>query len=275
VSTFLLYSPQHGADSVDSAENGCFIKTRSVNTSSRGGFEQQQQTQQGSTQWLNMVANLNMTWKSACLEILNYVSISTLFFRSQLDALRSSPNVHPVHLLKNVLLLLYGGSGLVRRMTVQIGSGLEDRLLKRKTISSTGTYTPLPHYLLSVIKHYHSLGERYGLRIIPGTNSFLVLPNNISRSSAVGAILHPGGPAHSPLVGRAAWMGPEVDSVPVVPEEWDFVLAMSGDEKLLRRLGELDQAETVTISTSGKGTDAKWKMGRGRAGEVLSELANA
>ena len=46
---------------------------------------------------------------------------------------------------------------------------------------------------------YNSLGERYGLRIIPGRNSFLVLPNNVSRSTAVGAILHPGGPARSPL----------------------------------------------------------------------------
>src|SRR6266498_3782697 len=34
-----------------------------------------------------------------------------------------------------------------------------------------------------------SLGERYGLRIIPGRNSFLIMPNNVSRSTAVGFIL--------------------------------------------------------------------------------------
>jgi hypothetical protein len=46
---------------------------------------------------------------------------------------------------------------------------------------------------------FSRLEERYGLRIIPGRSSFLVLPNNISRSSAVGAILDPGGPARSPV----------------------------------------------------------------------------
>ena len=52
---------------------------------------------------------------------------------------------------------------------------------------------------------FDSLGERYGLRIIPGQNSFLV-PPNISRSMAVGAIMHPGGPACSPR-GRGFGVG--------------------------------------------------------------------
>ncbi|KAI6167816.1 hypothetical protein EDD17DRAFT_864385 [Pisolithus thermaeus] len=38
---------------------------------------------------------------------------------------------------------------------------------------------------------FDSLGERYRLRIIPGQNSFLVLPSNISRLTAVCTILHP------------------------------------------------------------------------------------
>ena len=42
-----------------SAENGCFIKTRAV-----GSYN---------GEWINMVSNFNLTWKSACLEILNYV----------------------------------------------------------------------------------------------------------------------------------------------------------------------------------------------------------
>jgi hypothetical protein len=50
---------------------------------------------------------------------------------------------------------------------------------------------------------FDSLGEQYGLWIIPGSNSFLVLLNNISQSTAVGAILHPGGPAQSPWSGLA------------------------------------------------------------------------
>ncbi|KAL0953061.1 hypothetical protein HGRIS_007261 [Hohenbuehelia grisea] len=43
------------------AENGCFIKTRPT----RG--------QPGT--WINMVSNFNLTWKSACLEILHYVRL--------------------------------------------------------------------------------------------------------------------------------------------------------------------------------------------------------
>jgi trehalose-6-phosphatase len=46
---------------------------------------------------------------------------------------------------------------------------------------------------------FDRLGERYGSRIVRGASSFLVFPNNISRSSAVGAILNPGRPARSPV----------------------------------------------------------------------------
>lgn len=41
-------------------------------------------------------------------------------------------------------------------------------------------------------------------------------------------------------------------------DEIDFLLALSSDEKLLTRLNEIDGTETV--STSGKGTDAKWRL---------------
>ena len=56
-----------------SAESGCFIKTRP----SRGPG--------GSTsgEWINMVTNFNLTWKRACLEMLNYVrSFSYILFHS-------------------------------------------------------------------------------------------------------------------------------------------------------------------------------------------------
>lgn len=49
------------------------------------------------------------------------------------------------------------------------------------------------------------------------------------------------------------------------------VFAVSGDEKLLRRLNELDNAETV--STSRKGTDAKWKLDPKEVMGVLGQLA--
>lgn len=42
------------------AENGCYIKPRAIR-----GREQD---------WINMIVNYNMTWKTPCLEILSYVS---------------------------------------------------------------------------------------------------------------------------------------------------------------------------------------------------------
>jgi hypothetical protein len=50
-----------------SAENGCFIKTRAV-----GSYK---------GEWINLVSNFNLTWKSACLEILNYVRPSQSRYR--------------------------------------------------------------------------------------------------------------------------------------------------------------------------------------------------
>jgi hypothetical protein len=56
---FLLLFFCHSFNRWGRAENGCFIKPRP--------------TRQGESQWINMVANFNMTWKSLCLEILHYV----------------------------------------------------------------------------------------------------------------------------------------------------------------------------------------------------------
>ena len=133
-----------------------------------------------------------------------------------------------------------------------------------------------------------SLGEKYGLRIIPGENAFLVLPNNVSRSSAVGAILAPGGlsspsPASPKRIRgnsisswpRSSWIGGLEgdisigDMVADTDIGLDFVLAISTDEKLLRRLNEIECAETVKSSGRGRGTDAKWTID---AKEVISTL---
>ena len=103
--------------------------------------------------------------------------------------------------MKRDKLLWYGDSGWqVYLGILPIDNGHRDRLPKRRIISSIGMfvfYNKCSYFLF--IRCESSLGERYGLRIIPGKNSFLVLPNNVSRSTAVGAILHPGGPARSPL----------------------------------------------------------------------------
>ena len=54
-------------------------------------------------------------------------------------------------------------------------------------------------------------------------------------------------------------------------EDVDFLLAVSSDEKLLRRLNEFDVSETV--STSGKGTDGKWKLESEEAVKMLGMFA--
>ncbi|TFK33317.1 hypothetical protein BDQ12DRAFT_670333 [Crucibulum laeve] len=48
----------------------------------------------------------------------------------------------------------------------------------------------------------------------------------------------------------------------------DFLIAIGSDEKLLRRLNEFN--ENATISTGGKGTDAKWKLDPTHAVSVSS-----
>ncbi|KAF9473941.1 hypothetical protein BDN70DRAFT_924896 [Pholiota conissans] len=232
------------------AENGCFIKTRPV----ASGINASGKAIGGG--WINMVSNFNLTWKSACLEILNYFTERT------------------------------PGSFIEERQASMVwrfwtGEGIDhpDRQWAQRQAAEAQNHI------------FDSLGERYGLRIIPGRNSFLVLPNNVSRSTAVGAILHPGGPARSHMhlhrgvpdsgsFSPLAEMGSSNSFATLLggggggegggyggmgsgdnagaPHEIDFLLAVSSDEKLLRRLNEFDGAETV--STSGKGTDAKWRL---------------
>jgi trehalose 6-phosphate synthase/phosphatase len=55
-----------------------------------------------------------------------------------------------------------------------------------------------------------------------------------------------------------------------VGSDLDFVLAISADDQMLRRLNEFDGAETC--STSGKGTDARWRLARGQTLGVLKTL---
>jgi len=121
---------------------------------------------------------------------------------------------------------------------------------------------------------WDSLGERYGLRIIPGSSSFLVLPNKVSRSSAVGSILR----MHDVVIwGNAGPVvqGPSRQHVDTTAEPAvDFLLAMSRDDKLLARMNDLPGAETC--STSGQGCDAKWRFTEtDEIVQLLLDLANS
>ncbi|GJJ09322.1 hypothetical protein Clacol_003544 [Clathrus columnatus] len=188
------------------AENGCYIKPRAVK-----GKEQD---------WINMVANYNMTWKTPCLEILAYFTERT------------------------------PGSFVVVREASVVWYFWTDEAVKKKTDRAW-----VQRQAAEAQNHiWDSLGERYGLRIIPSENCFIVLPSNISRSTAVGAILRPGGPAQS--VPSVWFSHPETE--PSQDADVDLLLCMGADEKLLSRLNELHNAETVT--TSGKGSDAKWRL---------------
>ncbi len=99
----------------------------------------------------------------------------------------------------------------------------------------------------------------------------------------MGAILHPGGPATS-AVRSSQWVtsqdsfgvlnSPSSPTFPTSPvfsrigegrglvNEVDFVLVVSSDEPLLRRMNEIEgaDAECVTVSTSRRGSDARWRL---------------
>ncbi|PCH42911.1 glycosyltransferase family 20 protein [Wolfiporia cocos MD-104 SS10] len=187
-----------------------------------GCFIKSRPGRNGDSSWISTVANFNLTWKAPCLEILNYFTERTPgSFVEEREA------------------------SVVWRFWTDPDEPSSDQQWARRQAAEAQNHI------------FDSLGERYGLRIIPGANSFLVLPNNISRSTAVGAILHPGGPAHSALATHAAWLAPEATETESITD-FGFVLAIGKDQKLMRRLNELDNAETV--STGSKGTDAKWKL---------------
>lgn len=259
------------------AENGCFVKTREISGKSNG--------QTNGARWINMVANLDFAWRGPCIEILNYftertpgsfveeraTSIVWRFWTGPPDSTASIDDDDPTTTTNDVCPAV--------NATVSSQSHYSDHSWARRQAAEAQNHI------------FDSLGERYGLRIIPGQNSFLVLPNNISRSTAVGTILHPGGPACSPLGGGAGVGDTDYDSYwnPSVgssagrmgggstsgrvssANESTLVLGIGADEKLLRRLNELDDAETV--STSRRGTDARWKLDPREVLGVLETLA--
>ncbi|KAI5117676.1 hypothetical protein M0805_002074 [Coniferiporia weirii] len=201
------------------------------------------------------VANFNLSWKALCLEMLQYFCERTLgSFGEEREA-----------------------SNMWRFWTNQSDSAADRQWVRRQAAEAQNHI-------------FDSLGEKYGLRIIPGANSFLILPNNAPRSSAVGAILAPGGPAHSPLAAgpRALRMGLGLDADTGFPFDahastdsesalgLDFVLALGADEKLLRRLNELECAETVSVGGAARntGTDTKWTVEPEEAVSVLWQFVN-
>ncbi|KAI6022070.1 glycosyltransferase family 20-domain-containing protein [Pisolithus marmoratus] len=261
------------------AENGCFVKAREISNKSGG--------QSNGARWINMVANLDFAWKGPYVEILNYftertpgsfveergTSVVWRFWTGPPDS--TAPIDDDATTTTNDMCSPPANTAT----SPSSDSHYSDRSWARRQAAEAQNHI------------FDSLGERFGLRIIPDQNSFLVLPDNISRSTAVGTILHPGGPACSPLGGGADvgdadydgwWSSATVGSgagrtsgttggrVSSAGES-TLVLGIGGDEKLLRRLNELDDAETV--STSRRGTDARWKLDPREVLGVLGTLA--
>ncbi|KAK7064651.1 Alpha,alpha-trehalose-phosphate synthase [Favolaschia claudopus] len=234
------------------AENGCFIRPKMPvpSRSSSSGMLGANSRRNGSELspvntaatlpggWINMVATFNLTWKSSCVEILSYFTERTPgAFVEEREA-----------------------SVVWRFWTGEPTDDCADRQWALRQAAEAQNHI------------FDSLGERYGLRIIPGDNAFLVLPSNVSRSTAVGAILHPGGPAQTPLSRGFGWMSQDAGDDVSSHGDLDLIIAVSGDEKLLRRLNEFDEAETV--ATGGKATDARWRLDADKVLETLGVFAN-
>ncbi|KAJ7784837.1 glycosyltransferase family 20-domain-containing protein [Mycena maculata] len=234
------------------AENGCFVRPKTAPRRSSARMSSLSARRSGAELtpantaatlpggWINMVATFDLRWKSSCIEILNYFTERT------------------------------PGSFVEERQ-----ASIVWRFCAGEASEDSGDRQWALRQAAEAQNHiFDSLGERYGLRIIPDDDSFLVLPNSISRSTAVGAIMHPGGPAQN-APQRGGWMSPDGPGGDggVANGDLDLVLAVSGDEKLIQRLNELITAETV--ATGVKATDAKWKLDADKVLETLGVLASA
>ncbi|KAI6023019.1 glycosyltransferase family 20-domain-containing protein [Pisolithus microcarpus] len=229
------------------AENRCFVKTREISNRTNG--------QSNGTRWINMMANLDFAWKGPCIEILHYFTERT-------------PGSFVEERATSIVWCFWTGPP---NSTVSI----DDDPTITTTTTTTNDTSP-------------TTATAAGLVVKPPKHRTTFLTPS---ESAVGTILHPGGPACSPLGGGAGVGGADYDgywnTVTIgggagrttsstggrVSSAVDsmLVLAIGGDEKSLRRLNELDDAETV--STSRRGTDAKWKLDPSQVLGVLGALA--
>lgn len=115
---------------------------------------------------------------------------------------------------------------------------------------------------------YDSLGERFGLRIIPSFSSFIVMPKAVGRTAAVGAVLNASNASGSQEISAVAtniqkyayatstpaWPSPEMGGT----NRYELILAISGDSSLMSRLKKAEN--TVTIYTGvRKSGGSKWR----------------
>ncbi|KAG9012855.1 hypothetical protein FRB94_005001 [Tulasnella sp. JGI-2019a] len=187
------------------AEEGCFVKPAPRSPGDK-------------TEWISLVADVDVAWKHPCVEILNYFAERTP------------------------------------------GSFIEERgaSIRWRYWPGNADDTELPwarRQAAEAQNHiWDSLGEKFGLRIVPATRSFLVLPRTASRLKAVDLILD----------SSDSRLGTLQDGA------FDYVLAIGNDEKLLGRINAI--ASSHTISTSMRNSDARWSMEKAKTTEALESL---
>ncbi|KAG9014096.1 hypothetical protein FRB90_005579 [Tulasnella sp. 427] len=188
------------------------------------------------TEFVSLVDNVSMQWKEPCVEILNYFTERTP------------------------------------------GSFIEDRgaSIRWRYWPGDPNDSELPwarRQAAEAQNHiWDSLGEKFGLRIVPATRSFLVLPQSASRQSAVESILRPEGAPKFENSELLASHSPNPQSPGELP--FDFILAIGGEERLLNRLNALPHSVTVSTSLK-KNSNAHWRLDRNDVVAQLENLANA
>ena len=92
---------------------------------------------------------------------------------------------------------------------------------------------------------YDSIGERFSLRILVGVNSFVIMPKNVSRATAVQHIVG------LDSMGMLPALAPATASVGSCAKNiLDFALAISQDDALLRYVNQLDMTYVPRTCTT-------------------------
>ncbi|KAG8730232.1 hypothetical protein FRC12_020398 [Ceratobasidium sp. 428] len=194
----------------------------------------------GQSEWVNMIPNFNLDWKVPAEEILQYYTDRTpgTFIEKR-------------------------GASLCWRFGTEKRDEDAQKFLRRSAAEAQNHI-------------WDSLGEVYGLRIIPGQSSFLILPKNVSRSTAVGTILSPGGLSASQSGDISLALSPvsaplSLASSQAQHEAFGAILYIGADEHLIRRLNELPNAETC--AAGGRATFAQWRVDTAEIGELLAAFS--
>ncbi|PVG00095.1 hypothetical protein CPB86DRAFT_813377 [Serendipita vermifera] len=173
----------------------------------------------GESTWVNMVQNVNQSWMAPCMEILQYFTERTPF--SFVDKREAT---------------------IVWRFAATDDEGA--RSWARRQAAEAQNHI------------YDSLGERFRLRIIPSLSSFIVLPKAVGRTTAVASILNSTGlsTVNVEKISNVPWPTPEMGNI----DNYEYILAVGGDDSLMNRLKRIEKAETVYTGLRKSG-GSKWR----------------